>query len=281
MDLIKLDQFPSVPTTGTATIVTDQFKDRAVHALCFVLGGTTFTKAMMTSIEIAVDGKTVVPVITGTNLQKLNDHEGLPSATAYLWYFFGDPTAQTIRGQHLGDLDLSIYRKPLEIRVGITGATAPTLAMWALTSVPKMQMGIQFNEVEAATLRGLVRTTIQPSAAVTRASYGVNYGSTDGGRIRKVGFFHTNLTSVEVRKNGIDKWDDVPTALAQSAFGQYGRVAVSGLYMLDRVFDGNQGEAETTVDESGRKWNIQTSITASAADTIEAYADMHQPLAFF
>lgn len=275
MDLVKLNQFPSVPTTGQATLVTDELLDRSVHAIAFKLGGTTFTKAMISSLSIKLNGKDIVPTISGTNLQKLNSYDGLPSDAAYLWFFFGDPTAQTIRGQHLGDLDLSIYRQPLELRLEIAGATAPTLEAYALTSVPKMEMGVGFDQLEAAQIRALVRTVIQPAAAVSRKTYGINWGSVNGGRIRRVNFFHTNITSVEFKKNSITKHDDIPTALNTALAAQYARTAQSGLYALDRVYDGNQGEAETTVDPQGRAWNQQYSITTSGADTIDVYVDVH------
>lgn len=274
MDILRLTQFPSVPTSGTATLVTDELVGKSVHALIFELGGTALTKAMMTAINVRMNGKDIVPVITGTNLQLLNSYDGLPSDAAYLWYFFGDPTAQTIKGQHLGDLDLSIYSKPLEIRVTIAGATAPTLQMYAQVSVPKIQMGVGYDELEAAQIKALVRTIIQPAAAVSRATYGIGWGSVNGGRIRRVNFFHTNLTAVEYKKNSLTKHDNVPTALNTTIQKQYARVPQAGLYVLDRVYDGNQGEAETTVDPQGRAWNQQYSLTTSAADTIDAYVDV-------
>lgn len=274
MDFLKLTQFPSVPATGTATLTTDELLGKSVHALVFELGGTSLTKAMLTAINIRLNGKDIVPVITGTNLQLLNSYDGLPSDAAYLWYFFGEPTAQTIKGQHLGDLDLSIYTKPLEIRVSIAGATAPTLQMYAMTGVPKLQMGIGYDQVEAAQIKALVRTIIQPAAAVSRATYGINWGSVNGGRIRRVNFFHTNLTAVEFKKNSLTKHDNIVTALNTSIVKQYARVPQSGLYVLDRVYDGNQGEAETTVDLDGRPWNQQFSLTTSAADTIDTYVDV-------
>lgn len=275
MDLVKLNQFPNVPATGQATLVTDELLDRSVHAIAFKLGGGAFTKAMISALSIRLDGKDIVPVITGTNLQKLNSYDGLPNDAAYLWYFFGDPTSQTIRGQHLGDLDLSIYRKPLELRLEIAGATTPTLEAYALTSVPKLAMGIGYTDLEAAQIRALVRTVIQPAAAVTRKSYGINWGSANGGRIRRVNYFHANLTSVEFKKNSITKHDDIPVALNTALAAQYARTAQAGLYCLDRIYDGNQGEAETTVDADGRAWNQQYAISTSGGDTIDVYVDVH------
>ena len=275
MDFEQFDQFPSVPANGQATLVTDKFLDRSIHAIVFKLGGTNFTKAMISNLQIRIDGKDIVPMITGANLQKLNSYDGLPNDATQLWFFFGDPTSQTIRGQHLGDLDLSIYRKPLELRLDIVGATAPTLEAWAVTNVPKLAMGIGYDALEAAQMRALVRTVLQPAGAVTRKSYGLNWGSSNGGRIRRVNYFHAALTAVEFKKNSITKHDDIPIALNNSVSAQYARTPQTGLYCLDRIYDGNQGEAETTVDADGRAWNQQYAISTSGADTIDVYVDVH------
>jgi hypothetical protein len=274
MDLLRLNQFPSVAANARSTLVTDQLLDTSIHGLVFERGGGAFTNAHVSNIRVRVDGKDVVNGISGAQLVDLNEYEGLTDVSNYTFLFFGDPTARTIRGQHIGDLDMSVYRKPLEIEVDIGGATTPTLQCYAITSVPKLAMGIGFNEIEAANLRALIRTIIQPAAAVTRASYGVSLGSTPGARIRRVAFFHTNLTRVELQKQSLRKWDDIATALNTALQAQYARTAQSGLYVLDRIVDGNQGEAETTVQSDGRPWNLQLNLTTSAGDTITTFADV-------
>lgn len=274
MDLIKLNQFPSVAANSIATLVTGQLTDMSVHGLVFERGGGAFTNAHINNLRVRLDGKDLVNGISGARLVDLNEYDGLTDVTNYTVLMFGDPTARTIRGQHLGDLDLSVYRKPLEIEVDIGAATTPTLQVYALAGVPKAAMGIGFDPLEAATFRALLRTVIQPAAAVSRASYGVTLGSTPGARIRRVNFFHTNLTRVELQKQSLRKWDDVSAALNSAVAQQFARAPQSGLYVLDRILDGNQGEAETTVMADGRPWNLQLALTTSAADTITAFADV-------
>jgi hypothetical protein len=275
MDLIKLNSFPAVAASSRATLVTDQLRDRSVHALIVERGGGAFTNAHLSNFRCRLDGKDIVNGITGAQLVDVNEYDGLVDVTNYTMYFFGDPTARTIRGQHLGDLDLSIYQKPLEIELDIGAATTPTAQMWALTNVPKLQMGVGFSPLEAATMRALIRSVIQPSAAVTRQSYGVSLGSSAGAKIRKIALFHTNMTRVELKKQSLTKWDDIAIALNSAVAQQYARTPQSGLYMLDRIVDGNQGEAETTVQSDGKPWNLNLAVTTSAGDTITAFADLH------
>lgn len=277
MDLLKLNQFPAVAANAVATLVTDELLDQSVHALVFEMGGTTFSETHISNLRIRIDGKDVINGISGAQLKDINDYQGLVASTNYLAFFFGDPTARTVRGQHLGDLDLSIYRKPLEIEVTIGAATAPTLKVYAITGVPKLAMGVGFDAIEAAHFRALIRTIIQPAAAVTRNSYGLALGSSAGARLRSLNFFHTNLTSVELKKQSLTKFDDISVALNNALQTYFARTPQSGLYVLDRVVDGNQGEAETTVNPEGRPWNMQVSITASAADTVTTFADVHIP----
>ena len=273
-DKLKLNQFPSVGASAISTLVTDELMDRSLHGLMFERGGGAFTNAHIDNVRVRVDGKDVVNGITGAQLNDLNEYDVLPDVTNYTFLFFGDPTARTIRGQHLGDIDFSIYRKPLEIEIDIGAATTPTLQVYALVGPPKLQMGIGYNELEAAQFRALIRSIIQPAAAVTRKTYGISLGSGPGGRIRRLDFFHSNLTSVELTKQSLIKHEDLTIAANNAIAQQFARAPQSGLYVLDAVVDGNQGEAIQTVNSDGRPWNLQVAITASAADTITTFADI-------
>lgn len=274
MDTLKLNPFPAVAANSIATLATDQLKGMSVHGIVFVLGGT-FSKAQMTGIRIGANGKNFVKDITGNQLQDLNDYDGFSDTANHVVHWFGDPSARTIRGQHLGDLDLSIHNGPLEIEVDIGAATGPTLQCWAIVGAPKLQMGLQYNEAEALTVRALIRSVVQPSAAVSRKAEGIGLGSGAGARIRKIAFFHTNLTSIELKKQGIIKHEDLPDALNDAIQNDFGRVPQAGLYVVDRIIDGNQGEADDTVRPDGQPWNLQVLITTTAADTIPTFADVH------
>jgi len=275
MDLLTLNQFPNVAANAPATLVTEELRGFSVHALILEQGGTAFTKAQIDNFRTTIGGKDLFDNITGTVLQNQNTYDGLTSTTNFLAFFFGDPMANTVRGKHLGDLDLSIYDSPLEIQVDIGGATAPTLKAHALVGPPKLAMPYGYSEAEAMMVRALIRSQLQPTAAVTRKSFGIGLGSETGARLRRIHFHHANLTSVELKKNSIIKHDDISIALNDFVQEEYGRVASGAThYVLDRIFDGNQGEAEATVDRNGRPHPLQVNLTTSGADTIETYADV-------
>ena len=185
MDQLKIKPFSSVSANGLSSLATNELVGRSLHALKLELGGTSFPKSAIENIVIRAGGKTIVEGITGAQLQAMNDYEGLNDTANYLFFYFGDPTARTLRGQHMADLDLSIYRgDPLQIEISIGAATAPTLQVWAIVGPPKAQYGAQFSEAEVVLTRALVRTQIDEGAAINRKAHEIGIGSHAGGRIK-------------------------------------------------------------------------------------------------
>lgn len=279
MDVIALNPFLGVAAGGKATLVTDQLNGMSVHGLMFEQGnggGAGFTKAHMTNVKIRAAEKDLLNTITGAQLQDLNDYNGYPDVANFVVHWFGDPLARTIRGQHMGNLDLSLHKGPLEIAIDINAAAVgPTLKCLAIVGAPKLKMGIGFSDAEALMVRALIPSTIQEAAAVNRKAEPIGLGSGAGARIRALAFFHVNLTKVEFKKQGIVKHEDLTDAENDAYQLQFGRVPQNGLYVVDRIPDGNQGEAEDTVQSNGQPWNLQVLVTTSGADTIPSFADVH------
>lgn len=276
MDIIELNEFPNVSAGQPYNLVDDTLTtDMSVHAIIFEQGGT-FSKAQNEDIEIKCEGKTLVPKTNGDVLQKHNTYDGLNDTTNYIVHYFGDPTAKTKRGQHLGDLDKSVYPGAISIKGKVNAAAlSPTLKCYAIVGPNKQKMGIGFNEVDAAMVRALIETVIQPSAAVTNKAYGIGLGSEAGARLRRIFIHHANLTSVEFRKAGFVKHDDISIALNSAVQNDFARAPQSGMYVLDRIVDGSQGEAEMTVKEDGSVYPMQVKLTTSGSDTITALSDVH------
>jgi len=274
MAILKLSQFPSVAASSVATLNLSELRGYSIHGLIFEQGGT-FTKAQLSEIKFTLGSKPLMHGISGAQLQDLNEYDGLSTTTNYVSYFFGDPTAKTIFGQHLTDLDLSYYQDfspVLEVTIG--AATNPTLQIYAIVGPPKAAMGLGYTEADIAQTRALIRSVLTPNAAVTKQSYQIGLGSNAGVAIRKLALFHTYLTKMEFKKNGFVLHDDLSDALNDFVQLEYARVPQSGLYVLDNVVDGNQGKAEQTVDASGRPFPLQVNLSTSQGDTITAFADV-------
>lgn len=278
MDVVKVNPFTNV---GASSLATTQFipdRNLAVYAIVLVLGGTFTVDAHITLLVVKSGGKELFR-ITGARLQDINGYDGMASDGAHLIIPFADPTARTARGEHLGSLDMTIYRDPLTIEVTIGAATAPTLDAFALISPPKLQLGFGYTPDEAQLHRALIESIIQTSAAVTRKAFGIGLGSEAGALIRKIVFFHATLTSLAVKRNGLDIFDDVDEAL--NDFIQqdvYARVTNPALFAWDPTVNGNQSEARTTVNPDGTAANYQILVSDSAADTITVLADVYTKL---
>ena len=279
MELLKVDPFENVAASALATAQFVPDRDLAVYAIILILGGTFTIDAHVTDVTIKSGGKQLLPKVTGARLDDLNNYDGIITDAAHLPFFFGDPTANTIRGQRLGSYDMTIYRRPLTIQVNIGAATNPTLDAYVLVHPPKLQLGLGYDADEAQTHRALIESILQPSAAVTRKAFGLSLGSEAGALIRKIGFFHSNVDSIEVKKNGLAIFEDVVVALNDYVQDDiFARSPLAGLYVFDPTVDGNQSEALTTVNADGSPANYQVLVTASGADTITTYADVYSKL---
>ena len=275
MDRIKLNPFQVVAPGKKAVLSTDQLRGYSVHGLLIKMTGTTISAALLDNFRVRLGGKEIVNPVSGTRIGSMNSYAGTLDSSGYLAYFFGDPTARTIRGEHLGDLDLSVYNDLLEISLDVGSGASSDVALEcsALVGVPKKQMDISFTDADAATFKALVYTQVTLQAAATRQAIQVAGGG-NGSRFAKINFFHTgHMTSLEYKKQSLLKWEEVTVADNAAIQTYYGRTPQSNLYVLDRTMDGNLGEAETTVDKQGAAWNQQFLVTSDAADTLDCYVD--------
>ena len=276
-DVVKVDPFDNVVATGLATTKYRPIGPSALFGFVLILGGT-FTEANITSIRVkAPGGKDLIPSISGARLRDLIEYEGLINDATHLPILFGDPTAQTLRGKHLGNFDHTVYPGDMTIEVDIAGAIAPTLEARALITAPKILLGLDFTPAEAAQHRALIETVLTISAAVNNQSQQIGVGSAAGSQIKKVLFFHGgNMTQLDVKKEGLNIYEEVDAALndylQDDLWGA--RLPQANLFVYDRLVDTSYGQAGTTIKRSGVPFNWQFRVSTSAADTVTVFADL-------
>jgi len=276
MEFVKLDPYPSITAGGKFSLSVNELQGRTVYGLQFIRGGTTFDNADLLNLEVRAGQKPILPKVDGAELKLMNDYQGISAVSNYDFVWFGDPTAATVKGQWIGGLDLSLYgADPLQITGEVhSSASAPTLETWAMVGPPKELMELDFTEEEAALVRALIPTVLSPSASVDRQSQQVGIGSRAGGRIRQIHFHHANLTSVEWRKNNEILHEDLSDAQNDAWQTSMGRSPQTGLYVVDRILNGQIGNAETTLQPNGQPWPQSIMISTSGSDTIQVYADV-------
>lgn len=277
MDVVKVDPFQNVAVSSKAVATWRPPAPLSLFGFVLVCGGT-FDESDITSIKVKAGGKEIVPGISGAVLRDIYEYEGVIYDADHLPILFGDPTARTFRGKHIGNFDHTIYPGNLTIEVDIDGTpTAPTLDAYALIMPPKLAMGpsVGYSPAEAAMHRALINTVLQTSAAVTDKSFDIGIGSSAGALLKRIMFDHANLTRVTVKKQGLDIWEGVGQALADYLQDDlFTRVPQAGWYVYDAIVDGDYSEVKSTVKADGSPWNYQIRLTTSAADTINAYADV-------
>lgn len=266
MLLQKLPPFANVVATGIATTYVPY--KMSVNRLILALGGTTFTKAMITDIKVKL-GPKIVYNITGSRLDTINTYKKQGVNANYLVIDFTERDAPDIIGKELGAYDLGIISDVMTIEVTITGATAPTLVAYAQLT-PSSGNPNQQGSGNPLMLKMLY-------VPATFAAGGKQYipFNPRGALIKRLHFFHGgNMNGMEIKKNGLTLWDGIngTAGAADTQFVQtdYNRTPQTNHLVYDPIVDWNQSGMIVTKDAA----SFEIYANLSAADTVSMYAEL-------
>ncbi|HJV86923.1 MAG TPA: major capsid protein P2 [Noviherbaspirillum sp.] len=249
MQVLKNLPFFNVVETGVASLSLPL--GMTYERIILELGGTAFTKAMITDLKAKINGK-VVWQTTGSRLDALNKFRGLATDANHLVLDFTEIFARDEVGQSLGAIGTAQGVSTFTLEVTITGATAPTLESWSILSGPK-NLGV---------IAKLLSYNVTIGAA-GKFPVQLPYGKQGGSIIKRVGFFHANMTDLEVKKNGL-VIHDTKKVINEYFQTENKRSPQAGLYVADFIVDNNQSGMLVTADAQSMEWNV----TVSAADVI-------------
>lgn len=242
----------------------------------FYLGTTGLTKAMLSNLVLKVNNKEFQRWASATDLDILNAYKGNSINASYLVIDFTERAARQEVGMKLGTVaacqEAGVQSFTLEFDIGtwtVTGGTAPYL----------------FADVEAPSAnRVLCRVQMQQktlSAAVQDTFY-IPFGS-QGYQLKRTIIKHAALSSVKVRRDGVDIYEDLPVALANFREQDFGRSPQAGFHVLDFMPDTLASNALNTaftsvVNGQGQAasvpvQNLDARVTTSAADTLTIYTE--------
>jgi len=142
------------------------------------------------------------------------------------------------------------------VEVTIAGATAPTLASYSMVTEPQ----------ELGLISGLISHPVTFSAA-GKFPIILPHGVEAKHLIKRVHFFHTNMTSLEVKKNGLLIYEDMGLSVTEFIMEEYEKTWQSGLYVYDPVV--NQDMSRVLRTDNAQ--SLQFNVTVSDADTISIY----------
>jgi hypothetical protein len=263
---VILDPAQNVVASGVAIIDMNKFLGSVLEKVTMVLGGTTFTKSMITYMCLKANGK-IIWESTGSNLDASNLYNGGVNDPTILKVDFYDRKAITPNARQAGTIDLSTGSGITSLRMEITisGATAPTLAGFADVSPPS-------NDPAEAGIRPLIarrhRNTYVVAAAGTFALPIPHLDPAGGGSaFRRINFYSANMTGFKTVREGIAE-HELTKAQNINAQLDNGKVPQTNLVVFDPVQDLQmQGRVWDTRPAAGVR-SAQFYGTFSAGETI-------------
>lgn len=270
---IKLTPANNVVANGLATIDLQNLLGYTVERITLQLGGTAFTKAMMTSIQLKANGKIIYDT-TGSTTDARMQYRGITANANFLTLDFTEIRAKTELGQGIGGIDTTLGINSLKLEIQIAGATAPTLQGWAETNRPQIDPA----QIPTRNLIAKVhRSTITIGAAGTFSIPAPHLATADGGSIfKRIAVFSANMTGVLLKKSGL-VYEETVKAVNDNRQVEYRKVPQAGLYMIDFIEDDNQSQAFNSRDAQ----TVELYGTFSAGETITIECELLEPLAAY
>lgn len=264
--------FQNVVAAGQAT--NNLTAGRTLELFQLKLGGTAFTKAMITLLKIKANGKTLVEA-SGTELSKINAYRrGVAEDAAFLDIPFFDETMFDHLDRQVSSFDTSsvIDQKTGQVgtitsEVTIAGATAPTLTpILVETASQKDRTG------EAAPYAALVGKILRYPFSIAnggRLPFSVPFGAQNGALIKRVHVFHGgNMTAATVKQDGMIVHESLASENAAMQV-RSGRLPQTNVYTLDFVTDGNIRNALDTRDARSLEWLFEFSAADNGTVLVE------------
>ncbi len=275
-----LDPFLNVVASGTAISDMNKFLGSVLEKITLTLGGTAFTKAMITLIQLKANGKVIFET-TGANLdaQNLYNTAAVQDATL-LKIDFMDRKARTVNAYQAGAMDLSQASGITSLRLEITiaGATAPTLVGFADVSPiseDPTEQGIRFLMARKH------RATVSISAAGTFALPIPHLDPAGGGsNYRRVYFMSANMTGLKTVREGVTE-HELTKMQNEAEQKDNSKVPQANMVVFDPVQTGQLQGATWDTRPGSKVRSAQFYGTFSAAETITIETDELLPLAAY
>lgn len=274
----QCEPFLNVAANQRAVLNSKLVLGNIIERIYLVLGGTSFTKANISSNRTRLNGKVTWGDISGTNVDLMQRYLLLNNTAGYLTIDYTEPVSRSIQGQLMGAINTNAAGvNDFVLEVDIGAATAPTLQAWVQLRSPETMQPPAFDPATFPLIRGLIPTTL-PVTSAGETQFDVNYGSRGRSLIKRLFIYSTILTSFRIKRDSLDVFEYVATALNTYIELDYGRVAQTGLYVWDPLMDGNQADAYPTRRPDGNPSNYQFLFTASGPGSHQVYADVYTTL---
>lgn len=274
----RLEPFQNVAATGHFVLTSKLVLGNVIERIVLELGGGALTKAMITNLVVRLNGKVVIGPISATHLDLMQRYSLLVNDAARLTIDFTEPVSRSIQGQLMGAIHTNAAGvTDFTIEGDITGATTPTLVAYAMLRSPaSLTPERGFDPATLPLIRCIIPTSVTETAA-GQFQHDLNYGSGGDSLIKRVYIHSTILTSFQVKRDSLDIYEDVSSALAGYIEAEYGRDDQANMYVWDPLVDGNQ--SDVIVTRSGSRESVfQFLFRVSGAGVHTVYTDIYTTL---
>lgn len=274
--LRPLNPFNNVLASGIANCDLNPLLGTTLECINLSLGGT-FTKAMITLIQLKANAK-VIWESDGTKTDALENFKNYATADATkLSINFMEPKAKTVNAFQSGAIDLSPASgiTNLRLEVTIAGATTPTLS-----AIAEVSPAIDIPDERA--IRFLIcrkhRNSQTIGAAGTFSLQVPHLEPSGGGSVyKRIAVYSANMTALKAMREGITEYD-VLKAENEWIQKKALRSPQANLVVFDPILDGIQaGRVWDTRPANGVK-SAQLYGTFSAGETITIETEELLPL---
>ena len=256
--MLTIKNLPFLNVVGSGVASLELPVGMTYNKLIFKMSGTTFARTHITRVVCKLNGK-IFYDIDATRLQLINSYKEGASDTAYFVIDFTEKEAKTVGGMQAGGIGTATGVTSFIIEITIAGATAPVLESWSMISEP----------MPLTLITGLLHHTATFSAAGTFPIV-LPHGRESEHLIKRVFFFHSLLTEVLVKKNGVVIYDALDEDTAAFISKDFQKTPAANMFVVDYIGNNNMKE---TLDISTAQ-SMQYDITVSGADTINVYSEI-------
>ncbi len=253
--IIPLNPFQNVVASGIAICDLNNFLGSTLEAINLTLSGTTFSKSMVTLIQLKANNK-VIWESSGSYLDASEIYKGYAANANRLCINFMERSGRTINTFQSGAIDLSTASGITSLRLEVTtsGATSPALAGYAELSPA---IAVPGEESFRFLIQRRHRIPYTVPAANSKVALPIPHiDPSGGGSVYKRFFIYSaNLTSVQAVRNGLAEFD-LPCADMNQIQVRAGRSPQANMFVFDPILDNVQ---------SGRVWDTRPSAGVQQA----------------
>lgn len=237
--------------------------------------GTNILVTLITNLVLRINNKefqrwnSVADMNSGLNFYKGN----LSGQTDFFVLDFTERLAKEEVGMKLGTIaatqEAGVQDVTLEFDLGnYVVAAGSTITAFADVEAPSANRIIQRVQVQQKVI-----------AAAAQEQIFVPFGM-NGYQVKRLIIKHANLSSVRVRRDGVDVFEDMAVAMANKRLQDFGRVPQAGYHVLDFMPDALQSNAFNTANifvggQPQPVQNLDIRLTSSAADTFTIYTESY------